>query len=966
MLKINEVDRIYLGIQGENNARPITIDVSPWIMLYPNGSVTIWHKRNGDSVPEATGAVYDSETMTVTWTPDDVDTYVDGEGDAEIRLTDTNVIKKSKWIKTCVSPSVTLAGTTLGSDWASYINAVDSLRAGAVAAKNAAVAAQAAAETAEGNAEAWAVGQRGGEDVESTDPAYQNNAKYYKEQAAGSASTASTASTAAVAAKNAAVAAQGAAEVAQLAAVTAQGKAETAQAAAETAQGAAELAQESAETAKTGAISAKNDAVSAKNDAVTAKNAAVNAQGAPENSATTASTKAGEAATSATTAGTKAGEAATSAGTASTKASEAAASAGAAGTSALKAEGYAVGDQNGTPVTSGSPYYHNNAEYYAGQASDSATAASGSATTAGNKALVAEGFAVGEQNGTPVTSGSPYYENNAEYFAGQAADSAEEAAASATAAEATTTMIAPAFAEATANDPGTYVTNSGVLYYLPDGHEANVTWANTTKTEVKVGSELAGVKSDLIPGERFQIPLTMGYASGYIDRYKNFNQYSGISAAEIDVVEDQVYYLTSKNIYSGARAVFYDSSNNVISVVYNANNGNLQTLTKITVPTNATKMLIQSFTTEVSYVALYKQNLSEKFGLVSTEIETIRNAATEAETTDIPLTFESETGYIDNTKKSNTYSGVTTATIDVSEGQAYILQTRNFYNAALACLYADNTLYSVVYVAYNDNPVTVEITIPYGITKLVIQRFSAYYPTRIGLITGLKRKRTNNILNGKKITVIGDSITEKNFRAKTNWVRWLTEWCGATFQNLGAGGKGFYNGASTNTNYYSKLSSIQANPDIIGVALSWNDFEDESFPVGEVTDTGTESLAGYANDFFSALITAHPTTPIICYVQSPWGTYKPGYERSDNWNSVLKQICALKGIPYFDEMYYGSALKPWLSANRAVYYVSDDPDAGNVGQSDDVHPNSEGHKVIARHLYPHFAENLVAVGLDYE
>ena len=63
MLKINEVERIYLGIQGENNARPITIDVSPWIALYPNGSVTIWHKRNGDSVPEATGAVYDSETI---------------------------------------------------------------------------------------------------------------------------------------------------------------------------------------------------------------------------------------------------------------------------------------------------------------------------------------------------------------------------------------------------------------------------------------------------------------------------------------------------------------------------------------------------------------------------------------------------------------------------------------------------------------------------------------------------------------------------------------------------------------------------------------------------------------------------------------------------------------------------------------------------------------------------------------
>ena len=41
-----------------------------------------------------------------------------------------------------------------------------------------------AAATVKGEAEAWAVGQRDGVDVPSTDPAYENNAKYYAEQAA--------------------------------------------------------------------------------------------------------------------------------------------------------------------------------------------------------------------------------------------------------------------------------------------------------------------------------------------------------------------------------------------------------------------------------------------------------------------------------------------------------------------------------------------------------------------------------------------------------------------------------------------------------------------------------------------------------------------------------------------------------------------------------------------------------------
>ena len=74
---------------------------------------------------------------------------------------------------------------------------------------------------------------------------------------------------------------------------------------------------------------------------------------------------------------------------------------------ALKAEGWANGEQNGTPVTSGSPYYENNSKYYSQQ------------SAAEN--LVSEGYANGTQNGTPVTSGSPYYENNAKYWKEQAA-----------------------------------------------------------------------------------------------------------------------------------------------------------------------------------------------------------------------------------------------------------------------------------------------------------------------------------------------------------------------------------------------------------------------------------------------------------------------------------------------------------------------------------------------------------------
>lgn len=66
----------------------------------------------------------------------------------------------------------------------------ESAKAAAQAAQTGAETARAGAETAKGaaedsaeDAEAWAVGKRNGADVPSTDPAYHNNAKYYKDQA---------------------------------------------------------------------------------------------------------------------------------------------------------------------------------------------------------------------------------------------------------------------------------------------------------------------------------------------------------------------------------------------------------------------------------------------------------------------------------------------------------------------------------------------------------------------------------------------------------------------------------------------------------------------------------------------------------------------------------------------------------------------------------------------------------------
>ncbi len=191
-----------------------------------------------------------------------------------------------------------------------------------------------------------------------------------------------------------------------------------------------------AETAMSDVFTARDTAVAAKNDALTAKadalQASANAAQYWQNAANSASAAAG----SAGTALQAAEDAETAEANAQTSETNAAASNTQAGVNKFMAEAWAVGTMNGTPVGSGTIQYQNNAKYYAQQASgDAAQTALDRAAVAQDKddtdaikdnanaaALRAEGWADGTQNGTPVTSGSPYYENNAKYYKEAAED----------------------------------------------------------------------------------------------------------------------------------------------------------------------------------------------------------------------------------------------------------------------------------------------------------------------------------------------------------------------------------------------------------------------------------------------------------------------------------------------------------------------------------------------------------------
>lgn len=314
--------------------------------------------------------------------------------------------------------------------------AIAALNTAASAAETAASTASSAATAASGSAtlaESWAVGGTGAREGEDTD-----NARFYAAQADGYDYHAGIMAGEAEASASAAAAAK---QDAQTAAAGAAVSAAEVAADKDTAGSSANAAALSAAAASGSA----RDAAAAKQAAEIAKTAAQSAQ-------------------------------------ASAEASETAASG-----SATLAESWAVGGTGVRPAESTS-----NAAYYAAEASSFATAASTSASSAASDALKAEGWAVGKQNGEAVGVTSLYYENHAAYYAFEAAVSATNAEDSATAAAASAGIsdnLAPTFSAESAYSAGDYVIHAAMLYRFLADHAAG-DWDATEVEAVTVGGEL--------------------------------------------------------------------------------------------------------------------------------------------------------------------------------------------------------------------------------------------------------------------------------------------------------------------------------------------------------------------------------------------------------------------------------------------------------------------------------------------
>ena len=197
--------------------------------------------------------------------------------------------------------------------------------------------------------------------------------------------------------------------------------------------------------------------------------------------------------------------------------------------------------------------------------------------------------------------------------------------------------------------------------------------------------------------------------------------------------------------------------------------------------------------------------------------------------------------------------------------------------------------------------------------------------------------------DGIRWGAVGDSLTEINSRSTKFYHQYVADDIGIEVVNLGISGTGYKRTDESGTAFYQRVSAIPVNLDVVTIFGSGNDLG-AGVPLGVVSDTGTDTVAGAINTTLDNLIDRLPTVPIGIITPTPWNDMQPNTDNTmRQYADLLIEIAKSRGLPYLD-LYRSSGLRPWDTSYRVLMYSRD----GGNG----VHPDENGHKLF----YPQIRE----------
>lgn len=429
---------------------------------------------------------------------------------------------------------------------------------------------------------------------------------------------------------------------------------------------------------------------------------------------------------------------------------------------------------------------------------------------------------------------------------------------------------------------------------------------------------------------------------------------SGIYSDFIEVLPNDKILVSLKHYGNCAGVTFYSSSKTILGSDLDSGNEQVKNY-EVTIPNNAYYIRLSSLDS-IKIELLFQFGVIDEIEITNEVVENEIVYKDEFQKLPSDVVNIEQNKFMDNRGTIYSFSGTTlTGYIPVEYMNKYKV-TLTYGSSVCGCVFFSDNEGTVVGYKYDSaSQITVtddNLEIPSSAKYFRCSSFSNNIEIKKTVvvkekIAELEKRKVSNLL-GKNVTIIGDSITEGTVTSK-NWGMYLEESTGCNLQNLGISSTGFVRYKP----YIQRIPQINSTVDIIGVACSFNDLDlNGEYELGNVTDTGSTTICGFVNDFFNELLRQFPTVPIICYIQNPWWISRKGNPNSDALVNAVQTICNKQGIPFYGDLYFnGCTLKPWIDENNAHYFSN----------SDGVHPNSEGNKIIASYLIRKFEENLQIV-----
>ena len=202
-------------------------------------------------------------------------------------------------------------------------------------------------------------------------------------------------------------------------------------------------------------------------------------------------------------------------------------------------------------------------------------------------------------------------------------------------------------------------------------------------------------------------------------------------------------------------------------------------------------------------------------------------------------------------------------------------------------------------------------------------------------------------LNGKKINFLGDSITERYCatRYRNCYVEVLKRECGlAEARNYGIAGTRIARQQIPtpmkryDLDFCSRCDTMDDDADIVVVFGGTNDYGHGDAPLGTDVDRTPDTFTGACHVLFSKLSAKFPRAKIVVLTplhRSDENISKVGSEAVlEDYVNLIRDIARQYGFPILD-LFRTSAIR------------GDIPEIANRLMEDGLHPNDEGHAVLA-------------------